>query len=177
MSGPSHSALWLLERQNADGGIVDDPLLVLPLSDLVSRIRVLEAKLERFERAASLSNALMSSRSIPARRIGRPTDPDLRGKQIAWALASAPGGSIEQWIKANRIGMRPIGRIRDSAHSRIRTFVFASFDEHERLTGNAVSVGRREQITTRLNNYAKAGRSLLKLGVPPTLHCLIEAER
>lgn len=147
-----------------EGNSADDPLLSLNAEQLVGRIRSLEAKLERFERVASLSNALMLRRSTPAPRVGRPADPDLRGKWVAWALASAPGGSIDLWIDANCIVMRPVGRVRDSAHSRIRTFVFASFDTHERQTGISVSLGRREQITTKLNNYAKAGRAILKRG-------------
>lgn len=143
-----------------------DRSLALSAPILHARIRELEAKLARYERSASLANALMSSSNRPApmrqARVGRPVDLELPARQIAWAIASAPGGSIERWLQANDIELKPIGRVRSSAHSRIRTFVFVLFDMHEAQTRNVITEGRREQISTRLTGYAKAGRALLR---------------
>jgi hypothetical protein len=162
MMSESGRAITLSSHLPSETRQAEDRLLALPVDQLVTRIRALEARLGRYERAAALSNALMSLKPAETHRAGRPVDPDLPGRQIAWALASAPGGSIDRWIAANGIDMRPVGRVRDSAHSRIRTFVFASAEKQEQMTGAVVSVGRLEQTVTRLNNYAKAGRALLK---------------
>src|ERR1700682_4867033 len=132
-------------RQDAANGILMKTEVPIDLSTraLLERIRELEARLARYERSAFLAGALLSagraSRCLERQpRLRRPGDVTLPARQIAWAIAAAEGGSIERWISESDIALKPAGRVRNSAHSRIRTLVFALLDMREAQTGERI---------------------------------------
>lgn len=144
-----------------------DPRLTLPPDLLVARIRELEGRMARYERTTALSAALLAATPLrpgtaSQARIGRPRIADLPAQQVAWARAAAPGGAIDQWIKAQEVGQPFPLQIRNSASARIRVFVCTMLDLCTAQTGCRIPEGRREQIVTRFIGYAKAGRALLR---------------
>lgn len=139
-----------------------DPLQDIPVRELVARIRVLERKLAAYEKSSSLAKALLTVPGRPAiqpqARLGRPPVSDLADRQIGWAIAAAEGGTIDQWLHRNGVPLRPLGRVRNSAYSRVRTMVFVLAE----TTGISAPAARLEQIARKFANQAKAGRVLLR---------------
>lgn len=139
-----------------------DPLQDLPVRELVARIRALERRLAAYDTSSSLAKALLT---VPGRptiqpqaRLGRPPVSDLEDRQIAWAIAAAEGGTIDQWLHRNGVPLRPIGRVRNSAYGRVRTMVFVLAE----TSGISASAARLEQIARKFTNQAKAGRALMR---------------
>lgn len=144
-----------------------DPLASLPAPMLIARIRELEARLARYERSTAISTVLMAPTPVrtaasPPAPLGRPPDLERPARLIFLAKASMPGGTIDQWMLRYGIAPRPLGRVRNSSHTRIRTMVLAIVELYERQTGERISEGRQNQVITRIVGEAKAGRALLK---------------
>lgn len=77
---------------------------------------------------------------------------------MAWAVAAAEGGTIDQWLNRTGVPLRPVGRVRNSAYGRVRTMVFVLAE----MNGICAPAGRLEQIARKFANQAKAGRALLR---------------
>lgn len=142
--------------------IADEELLALPAHELIARIRALEMRLTVYDQPNSLARALLTVPGRPAihpqARIGRPPIIDLEDRQVAWAIAAAEGGTIDQWLHRNGVPLRPIGRVQNSAYGRVRTMVFVLAEAN----GITAPSARLEQIARKFANQAKAGRVLLR---------------